>query len=123
VRPPSPLGPTGRALWRRVIADVPDGMVLDAVELEALEQACRAIDTAGQLEREAQAMGLVVKGSTGQPGVNPLLREARLQRSAAVTMLAKVKLTPPTEKTGHLSKRARDQLRDARAQRWPRANA
>ena len=127
MNPPRPLGPTGRALWRRVVADVPDGMVLDAIELEALRMTCQTLDVAGDLEREGRKLGLVVEGSTGRANVNPLLREARLQRSAAIAMLARVKLSPPEERTGGLSKRQRDRRRDqlaqARRSRWPRAHA
>lgn len=126
-RPPRPLGPTGRALWRRVTADVPDGMELTAVELEALRQAAQTLDTAADLEREGRRLGLVVKGSSGQASANPLLREARLQRQAAVGMLARVKLTPPAERTGRMNKRQRDRRRDqlaqARRARWPTADA
>jgi Phage terminase, small subunit len=127
-RPPTPrrLKPSGRALWRHVVEDVPEGMILDAIELEVLRMACQTVDTAADLEREARAMPTLVAGSGEQLVVNPLLREARLHRSAAVTMLAKIKLSPP-EQTGHLSKRQRDRRRDqlaaARRARWPAADA
>ena len=110
----------GAALYRRVLADVPAGMELDATERETLKRAAQLADLVADLQADLNRRGLWVIGSTGQEMLNPSVGRIMQGNNAISTMLARgVKLTPP-EKTGHLSKRGRDQLRDARRQRWPR---
>lgn len=120
-KPPDGLGPPGRALWRKVSADVADGWRLDARDEHLLRGACRAADVIAALERAVKRDGEVVKGSKGQTRLHPALTEARMQRDLQAKLLAKVELEPPAQKTGHLSGRQRDQLANARKARWGKA--
>ena len=115
---PEGLEEAGAALWQSVLADVADGWQLDARDLALLEAACRAADRASQLDSEVERTGLMVAGSKGQPTLHPGVGEARQQRHLAATLLGKVEMSPPGERTGHLSARQRDQLNDARRRRW-----
>jgi hypothetical protein len=112
----------GAALYRRVLADVPVGMELDAVERETIKRAAQLVDLAAEVQADLEARGLWVPGSAGQDVMNPAVARLTTLHAAVAATLARVKLNPPA-KTGHLSKRQRDQLRDARRQRWPVANA
>jgi hypothetical protein len=98
-------------------------MVLTASELHGLRTAAGMVDRADELDAIARADGMVVAGSTGQPVLHPAVREARQHRSAAAAIIARIKLEPPKVRTGPLSKRQRDQLGDARRNRWPAARA
>jgi P27 family predicted phage terminase small subunit len=120
-QPPKGLGDQGRALWRRIVNDVADGWELDARDLVLLTSACRLADQVHALELVVAEEGVMSKGSAGQPVPHPAAVEIRLSRVAQAQLLGKVELAPPAERTGHLNKRQRDQLRDARAKRWPKA--
>jgi hypothetical protein len=98
-------------------------MVLTASEQHALCTAARMVDRADELERIATAAGTIVTGSAGQPVVHPAVKEARAQRGAAAAIVQRIKLEPPKERTGGLSRRQRSQLADARRARWPIADA
>lgn len=121
--PPKGLKEPGAALWQATVADVAEGWALDSRDLAVLEQACRLRDAAAALERRVGRMGVMTTGSKGQPTLNPCVRELRVTRLAIASALGKVELRPPRQGTRHLSKRGRDQLADARRQRWPRAGS
>ena len=57
-------------------------------------------------------------GSEGQQVGHPLLREVRMTRALIISTVKKIETAPPRERTGHLDKRGRDELRDARRKRW-----
>lgn len=84
---------------------------LAGAEYAALEQAAELISSADLLEAAARAEPLT-KGSTGQTTVNPGIVEARLARTAAASILAR--LVPATSGAKTSSQRARDAAR----QRW-----
>jgi hypothetical protein len=120
---PKGLQPGGRGLWRSIVEDVAEGMVLTAPELHGLRTACRMVDRADELDRIAHAEGMMVRGSTGQPILHPAVREARQQRTAAAAIVQRIKLGDPQVGTRTMSRRQRMQLADARRERWPRAQA
>ncbi len=79
-RMPRELGEHGRKLWRQIINDakaVP--LILNAVELAQLHAACKLEDRIATLEAELAMQEIGSTGSTGQPVVNPLIAEIRLQ--------------------------------------------
>ena len=92
-KPPTGLRRAGKALWEAVHDK---GYVLRPDELRILEDCCREIDLIDQMEtklrRELRAGGFTVKGSMGQPVVNPLISELRQHRTAVASMLARLKL-------------------------------
>jgi hypothetical protein len=119
---PKSLRREGAALYRRVVADVPVGMELDACERETVKRAAQLADLAAEVQADLERRGLWVLGSAGQDVMNPAVARLTTLHAAVATTLARVKLNPP-QKTSHLSKRQRDQLAAARAQRWPAASA
>jgi hypothetical protein len=119
---PEDLRDEGAALYRRVLADVPEGMELDACEREAVKRAAKLADLAADLEADLAQRGLWTIGSTGQPVFNPEVARLTTLHATIAATLARVKLTPPAT-TGHLNRRQRGQLADARRQRWPVAHA
>jgi hypothetical protein len=119
---PRGLQREGAALYRRILADVPEGMELDAAELETVKRAAQLADLAAEVQADLRQRGLWVIGSTGREMLNPEVARIAQLNNAITAMLARVKLSP-REGTRHLSKRQRDQLKDARRARWPVARA
>jgi Phage terminase, small subunit len=89
-KPTVRLQEAGEALWRRVLADVPDEFELTAVELHLLESACRCRDEIARLEDQIDGDGAVVKGSRGQPVLHPAIAEARQLRLAEQRLLKSI---------------------------------
>ena len=114
-KPPSGLGTSGRALWRRVCGDVADGWELDARDLAILESAARAADRVFELDQLVRTDGLMIRGSTGQERLHPAVGEARMQRQLCAMQLGRVELAPPKARTGHLNVRQRAELRRLQA--------
>lgn len=102
---PSHWSPSARDAHDNVLDQRPD---LAGAEYASLEQACGLIATADLLEDAVRAEP-IVKGSTGQAVVNPGLTEARLARTAAAAILAR--LVPPTAGAKTNSQRGRDAAR------------
>lgn len=78
--PPRPLAERGVAFWEEVnttfdLSDEPH-------KVELLCQACETLDTIAALEVEARQQPLIMRGSMKQPVANPLVVEARHQRTA-----------------------------------------
>jgi hypothetical protein len=105
-KPSGGLGPVGRSLHRRVLADVPPGWELDAKDHHNLDAACRAVDRVHDLEQAIARDGLLSDGK-----LHPAVVESRLQVQLAVQLLGKVETAPPAAKTGHLNGRQRAELR------------
>ena len=74
-RAPRNLGAAGQRFWRRVL----DDYELSPAEEAVLSEACRVMDTLERLEAEAADQPLTETSPQGRV-VNPLLREARMQR-------------------------------------------
>jgi hypothetical protein len=71
--PPRGVGPTGRALWRRVV----EQYTLRSDELELLRLLCLASDHVTRIETKLRAAQVVSTGSQGQLTGHPLLAEFR----------------------------------------------
>ena len=115
---PKGLKSAGLELWREVIAGVEPGWQLTVDDLTTLTECCRLRDTEARLERRVAREGDVVKGSTGSPVLNPALRELRVIRALVMSSIRRVQVNRPGARTAHLSKGQRDQLGDARRNRW-----
>jgi P27 family predicted phage terminase small subunit len=89
-KPPASLGASGRALWRRVIGDIAQGWELDQRDLANLASACAATDRVTELEEYVRSEGLAVRGSKGQPVLNPAIPEIRQSRALVAMLLSKV---------------------------------
>jgi hypothetical protein len=77
-RPAAPPGLSrpGRRLWRTTVADYE----VTPPELVVLGEMCRIVDRIGALEAELDGQPTIVRGSTGQPKINPILAELRSQQ-------------------------------------------
>jgi len=113
-RPKAPAGldRAGRSLWRRLTEE----LEFEPRELAVLEQACRQADAIAALDRVIKDRGIEVRGSKGQPRLNPAVAEARQARMALARLLDTLDLPAEGEDIGApaASRRA---ARAARA-RW-----
>jgi hypothetical protein len=96
---PEGLGDAGAALWGSVVADVAEGLLLDARELHALHQAAVIEDQLAALDAAVVAEGVVTAGSKGQVRVNPAVSEARQLRLAQQRLLGSVELDEPRSRS------------------------
>ncbi|CAN5146224.1 hypothetical protein BH11ACT6_BH11ACT6_34800 [soil metagenome] len=91
----------GRQLWKQYVGHgetVP--YVLDPGELRVLRDACVMADRMEKLEKAAgDDERITVRGSQGQPVINPTLAEARQLALAIAQLLSKIKL-PEGESSG-----------------------
>jgi hypothetical protein len=97
-RPPKGLLRAGRALWRDATKDY----VFDPAEEAVLLQMCRISDHLDALEGELltktgdfSTFSALVTGSRGQPVVNPVLQEIRLQSLALAKLAVALNLPDP----------------------------
>jgi hypothetical protein len=97
MKPPESLKPRGpgRRFWR----EVTDAYDLSPDEVEVLKRACHVLDRIAELQRVAD-IGVVSRGSKGQPVVNPAYRELRLQEALLGRLLAQVELPMAHETAG-----------------------
>lgn len=113
-RAPKGLGAAGKKLWRDLTADTefePHGLRL-------LTDACRVADLIAKLDQAAEDSPLVVKGSTGQPVINPVIAEARVQRGLLAKLLKDLNI-PATEEAEQEAAQSRsEKARKAAKARW-----
>jgi len=112
---PTGISAAGEALWRAI----EDTYELRADELRVLEDACREADLIDTLNIEASVADLVVRGSQGQPVINPLISELRQHRSTLAALLRQLKL--PEE--GDTAEARSTSARAAANARWSRRGA
>lgn len=118
MKPPKALKAAGTNLWKTIHAGLPEGWELDEREAAVLALACRQADVVADLEAAVKSDGVMVKGSTGQPTVNPAVVEARQGRLAIDRMLGKIVLPQPEKAGGETS--ASELGRHAAQARWTR---
>jgi len=83
---PVDFGPEGSSLWDEIAGDA--DLVLRPDEFRLLELACRQLDMIASLRAAFNAKPeYIVKGSTGQPVVNPLVAEIRTASSAFASLM------------------------------------
>jgi hypothetical protein len=116
---PAGLANAGKALWKAVGEGLPDGWELDEREQTILALAARQMDQVASLERLVKKNGLMVKGSTGQPVLNPAIAEARQGRLAIGKLLGQLAL-PDEEGKPSTERQAR--ARRAAESRWKAAS-
>ncbi|OIN80879.1 hypothetical protein [Mycobacterium malmoense] len=107
---PANLAKAGRELWNAVIGKYefrPD-------ELRILEDACREADLIDDMEKAQRGADRIVKGSMGQPVINPLISELRQHRATLATLLRGLKLPDEGAGTGADG----SQQRQAAQARW-----
>lgn len=113
-RAPKGLGAAGRKLWRDLTADI----AFEPHELRLLADACKVADLIAKLDQAAEDSPLVVKGSTGQPVINPVIAEARVQRGLLAKLLKDLRI-PATEEAEQEAAQSRsEKARKAAKARW-----
>ena len=99
---PPHWSPTAREAVENVLNARPD---LSGADAAALDQVAELITSAEALEAVARAAGYVAKGSMGQAIAHPCGVEARLARTSAATILAR--LVDPAQRSAALAARGR----------------
>jgi P27 family predicted phage terminase small subunit len=89
---PAHLDKAGKALWKEIHQELPDGWVLDHREIAILRLACEQADDLSSIRDTMKAQGNVVEGSRGQQVMNPLLTEARQARTSISRLLGQLAL-------------------------------
>lgn len=89
--PPKGLGPTGRALWRRVV----EAYTLRPDELELLRLLALATDHVTRIESKLKAAQVVSTGSAGQLTGHPLLAEFRAHTDTVQRLTKQLGLPDP----------------------------
>ncbi|MHC5558285.1 terminase [Kocuria sp. U4B] len=102
-RAPRNLGVAGQKFWRRVL----DDYELSPAEEAVLVQACRIMDLLERLEVEGAEQPLTEMSPQGRV-VNPLLREARMQRQTLDRLVRSLGI-PLVEGTSRGSRRGKSQ--------------
>lgn len=94
---PKGLGNRGRALFASVAKALPDSLEFDEREVAILTMAARQADDVQRLETVVKEKGPMVKGSAGQPVVNPAVVEARQGRLAINRLLGELSIPDAEE--------------------------
>jgi hypothetical protein len=112
---PEGIGAAGKKLW----TDITAKWALRPDELRVLQDAAFEADLIETLNSSTSGEGfeLVVKGSQGQPVINPLISELRQHRSTLAGLLRQLKL--PDEN----APAAGSQQREAANARWSKRGA
>lgn len=97
MKAPSGLKPAGRAVWRQIVDDLPEGWELDGRERRLLTLACRQADDLAALERSIAKHGAMTVGASGQAKLNPAVTEARQARLAVARVLGQIGLPDEEE--------------------------
>jgi hypothetical protein len=87
-RMPSRLGDAGRRLWKAVVGEFD----LHEHELAVLRQACHTADHCDRLEQQLATSDALTTTAAGNPKINPLLAEARLQRLLLGRLLVSLRI-------------------------------
>jgi hypothetical protein len=110
---PASWSDAARDLFAEVLTQRPD---LSGADLGALEHACALTSASERLDEVALAAGLMATGSQGQPVLHPAVTEARLARTAAAAILAR--LVPARTAAGGTT--STERARAAARARWSR---
>ncbi|WP_228002151.1 hypothetical protein [Nocardia australiensis] len=112
---PKGLKAGGRKLW----TDVVGKWDLRPDELRVLREAAGEVDLIDTLEQAAESAELIVRGSQGQPVINPLISELRQHRATLAGLLRSLKLPDETD----TSEARSTQARAAANARWSKRGA
>lgn len=113
---PKNMGSRGLAFWNKVTGKYE----LRADELVVLEDACREMKLIDDLQDAMRDESMIMKGSMGQPVVNPLVPELRQHRNTLKALLASLKLPDDVSETGagSVDEPRSVQAREAAKSRW-----
>lgn len=109
----SPFAAAGADLWESIAPNYD----LRPDERRVLADACHLADVIEALRGAMTGQDLLVKGSMGQPVLNPLLAEQKTHQTALAALLRQLKLPDDAEAS---SGDASTPARKAAAARWSR---
>jgi hypothetical protein len=109
---PLDLGPEGSELWDDIAGE--DAIyVLRPDEYRILELACRQLDTIAELNTAFAANPeYMVKGSTGQPVVNPLIAERRQASAAFAALMRQLQIPDDEERARQREEKISREMRE-----------
>ena len=113
-RAPAGMGERALNLWHSIA----DEYELRPDEYRILEDACRETALVDLLERELKGSDMIMKGSMGQPVVNPLVSEIRQHRNVVKTLLSSLHLPDGASGEDTTVESRSSQARDAAKSRW-----
>ena len=90
-KPPPELSPTGKKLWRAILAEWP---ITDSVHLAVLRTALESLDRADRCRAIVDREGEVIKDRFGQAKPHPLLAAERDARSSFLQAVKTLGLDP-----------------------------
>lgn len=111
---PKNMGTRGLAFWNKVTGKYE----LRADELVILEDACREMKLIDDLQDAMRGESMIMKGSMGQPVVNPLVPELRQHRNTLKALLASLKLPDDVAEGESVDEPRSVQAREAAKSRW-----
>ena len=117
---PVPAGLAGRGA--RFWSTMTEEYTFRGDELELLLEVCQLLTSLAAMEAATKGAPLIVKGSTGQAKVNPLIQEIRVQRLALGSLLRQLKVPDPMSATQQPSARTKHATRAAKG-RWGNGQA
>jgi hypothetical protein len=119
MRQPAGFDAAGKRLWKSVV-DIFD-LDEEPHKVQVLTQACRVADIIAELDEHATEAPLTVRGSQGQPVIQPTLAEARFQRALLAQLLGRLGLPDNNADDADDPKtRRRKAARTAAKARWDR---
>ena len=116
LEPPAGLGEQGLSLWESITGEFDFSQ--EPGKLAILERACKTADQIAVLEEAIVGAELVVKGSTGQPVVNPMIAEARQQSGLLNTLVKSLGLPDSDEEAQAKAERRSRINRENVNKRW-----
>jgi hypothetical protein len=116
--PPGGIGPSGRAVWRKVVNDLDPSLELDARDLIILASAAKLADTIHALEKAVEEDGRVLRTARG-PRVHPGVSEIRQSQIALGRHLSQIDLELGAGSQSTSSRKARELARRRWAQAGP----
>lgn len=113
---PEGLAEAGRHLWESITNEF--DFTGEPGKLAILERACRTADQITVLEAAIVGAELVVKGSTGQPVVNPMIAEVRQQSGLLNNLVKALGLPASAEEELAAAERRKTKSSNAAKARW-----
>jgi phage terminase small subunit len=104
--PPAGTGPSGRALWRRIVSDLDASLELDQRDVETLGAAADLADRIRGLKAAIERDGLILDGSRGSR-LHPAVAELRMSEQALVRHLSMLDLDAAAVSQSTVSRGAR----------------
>ena len=118
-KPPTGLSAGGKALWRDVVATGELRPDLSRI----LTDCCHEVDLIDALQAALKGAPHTVRGSQGQPVINPVISELRMHRSTLSTLLRALALAATDTSAEDAGRAASGAAMALARARWDKAGA